>query len=192
MEDDFENESIPGLAEDAKLVGHDALAVKVNAPKHPTECLRAWPVRRQDLVLLGQTITRVHHPVGQIAIVREQQKAFRISIEPADRVNPLLHVDELHNSVAVTLVVGRGNVPCWLVEHVIDQAPLRQGLAINADPRPIRVNFGAKHSDHFAVDRNPAGANEILRAPAGTGATGGEDALKTFKLGDFGLLELSA
>ena len=105
----------------------------------------------------------MHDSVGEIAVIGEQEQAFGVAVEAANRVDALRHVDEFHHRPALALVVDRGDKTRRLVEHD-DPRPLRpQDLAIDPDLGGGRVDPGAKFSHDLAIDLDTAGGNQRFR-----------------------------
>jgi len=81
MDDDREQDAIRGFTHDAKFLRQDQLAVELDALAHLSHRLFTWPPRRQNFVLLGQTVPRVHDPIRDFSVIGEQQEPFGVPIK---------------------------------------------------------------------------------------------------------------
>ena len=45
----------------------------------------------EDVVFLGQPVTGMHDAIGDIPVIREEQQALRVAVEPAHRKDALRH-----------------------------------------------------------------------------------------------------
>ena len=105
------------------------------------------PVGRRHLV------ARVGEPVGELAVVGEQDQPGRVGVEPADRIEPPLRVDQLDDrraarpgSRAVEIDPGR------LVERSRPRAA-RGRPARRRPPRRSRLDVARRVGDDLAADR---------------------------------------
>ena len=74
-------------------------------------------------------IARVHHLIGKIAVIGHQQKAFRVSVQPPDRIDPgrrILH--QLCHTAPVQLVIHRRHVSPRLMQCQIDFLQVLAGI----------------------------------------------------------------
>ena len=104
---------------------------------------------------------RVHQPVGELAVVGDQDQPGRVGVETADRIQPPLRVDQLGDRApAPGLARGRGD-PGRLVEdpHLArlgaDRSPVDLHPALELDvARRVR--------DHLAAHPHPPGGDQRL------------------------------
>ncbi len=163
MDHDFEDEPFPGLTENPELGRDDFLAVDLETLANPLQCHVCGSSSGKDLIFLRQLIPGVHHPVGDVTVVGEEQQSLGIAIEAANRIDALRDVDEFHYCPAFALVVDRGDESCRLVEHD-DPRPLGpQDLAINANFGGGRIDPGAEFGHDFAIDLDTAGNDQRFR-----------------------------
>ena len=117
-------------------------------------------------------------PVGQVAVVGQQQEAFAVGVEAADREHSRVRGDHVDDRRAAVGVSRSGDDPGRLVQQVMDEAGL------GADRRAVdldAVGRGVDPAPQFrdlAVDGDPALGDEILTGPAAGHAGGGENLLE--------------
>lgn len=133
MDNHFEDEPIARLTENAKLLRNDAMPLDNNPRAHLLHHVVAWSSRSNDVVLLLQLVARVHHPIGDIAIVGEEQQAFGITIETTNRINALRDMDQIHHGPAVSLVFGCGDISTRFIENQIARTLRPDKIAIDAN-----------------------------------------------------------
>ena len=180
MHHDFQDQSLARLALDTDLFRHDPLALDDDSVAEALEGLLGGTGEGEDVVLLVEAVTRVHDPVGDVAVVGEQEQPFGVAVEPADRVHPLRHLDKIHHGAAVTFVFCRRDVAAGFVEEEVAR-PLRlEQLAVDADGGADRVGLRTELRDHLAVDADASGGDQLLRGTARGNAAGGENALQPF------------
>jgi len=188
---DREDNAVARFPEQADLLGHDAATINDDPRPDAGQLMRIRPGAGEDVVLLGQTIAGVHHPIGDIAVVREEQQAFSVAVQPADRKDALGYVDQIHDRPAATLVVHRRDIATRLVQDQIAERLRGEQLAVHADIVTDRISPGAKLGHDRAVDRDTAFANQLFSRPAGRDAARRKDALQSFQpelLGGVGVL----
>jgi hypothetical protein len=79
-------------------------------------------------------------PVGQLAVVGQQNQALAVRVQPPDRVNPLVDRDEIAHGAAFFLALGAGRADHAhrLVEHDVDQlAPGGRLEQLAVDPHLV-------------------------------------------------------
>jgi hypothetical protein len=152
MEGDGEENAIARFAQQAKFVGNNPLALNFDAAPHAFEYAGVWSFGRADVIFLFKPKPRVHDPVRQFAIIGQQEQAFGFPIEPADGVEALACVDEIHDGAAVAFIAGGGDKALGLVEHHVAKLLRTAHLTVNADDIGFSVGLGAKFRDDSAVD----------------------------------------
>src|SRR3569623_833027 len=131
---------------------------------------------------------RVHQPIGELAVVAEQQQAQRIEVEPADRDPAAADARQPVEYRGAAFGIGLG-------------ADLARGLVINQHPRPRfiqrrrrgdlaavdthHVAVGAAHAElgRRAVDGDAAGAYPVFEPAARAQAGARQPFLQTFAHG---------
>ena len=122
-----------------------------------------------DVGLL-QLVRRVGDPLGEVAVVGQQDEALGVGVEPADVEEPLGPVgDQLAQRATALRVRHRRDHAPGLVERQVDVGrDRRQPLAVDPHHRRGGVDLGAQPGDHLAVDLDEAGEHQLLAlAPAG-------------------------
>ena len=80
----------------------------------------------------------MREPVGEVAVVREQEHAARVDVEPADRHDARLVTDEIDDGRAALGVAGRRDDAERLVEKDVRKLLLAHALAVDLDDVPRR------------------------------------------------------
>ena len=127
-------------------------------------------------------------PVGQLAVVGEQDETLGLGVQTAHVEEPLGAVEHEVRQRGAALGVGHGADDAdRLVDGEVDQVGHgRQALAVHVDDLLGRVDPGAEAADHLAVDRHPAVTDHVLAGPAAGHARLGEDLLQPDAVRDLG------
>jgi hypothetical protein len=157
-----EQYAIAGLAEDAEFVRRHPPPVDLHTPAHTLDRFGSWHRWSEYVVLLFQSKFRMHHAVGELAVIREQEQTFGIAIEPADRIEPFRCLHQFHHRLAVAVVAGGGNETAWFVEHHVAAALRAHHFAIDANFVVGGIGFGAKFRNGVAVYGNAARDDQLL------------------------------
>jgi len=83
----------------------------------------------------------VHNPVGNVPVVREEEKPLGVAIQPTNRVDPLWHINEIHNRPSAALVARGGDVTRRFVEEDRARALRTEESTIDANLSVERVNL---------------------------------------------------
>ncbi len=178
VDHDAKNEPFPRLPQDTELLRHNPAPVDGDAFSHTCKRAVVGPGERKDVVLLVQTVARVHDPVGNIPVVREEQKPLSVPIQSPHRIDPLRHVNQVHDGPPAALVTGGGDVAGRFVEDdrawtlSAEEAPIDANLGVD------RVHFGSQLGNGLAVHGDPPSADHLLGRTAGAGAPGGHYTLQ--------------
>ena len=118
----------------------------------------------------------------QGAVVRQQQQALAVGVEPAHVVDPLLDTAEEVGERGAPLLVGhRGHHAARLVHRQVDQPGVGDHpLAVDVDLRRRGVDLVAELGD-LAVHGDPAAEDQVFAGPARADAGCGEDLLQPFE-----------
>ena len=117
---------------------------------------------------------RVGQPVGQLAVVGQQDQARRVRVEPPHRIEPLAAGDERDDRRPSLRVLGRAHVARGLVERVDDVLALQGGhAAVDRDVVAL-PHVARRIADDLAADGDAPGEHELLRGPARGDAGVGE------------------
>lgn len=188
---DREDNAVARFPEQADLLGHDTATVNDNPCPDAGQLMRDRPGAGEDVILLGQPIAGVHDAIGDITIVREEQQALGVAVQPANRKDALGDIDQIHDRPAATLVVHRRDVATRLVQDQVAERLRREQLAVHADIVTNRISPGAKLGHDRAVDGDAALANQFFSCSPGRDAARRKDALQSFQpelLGGVGVL----
>jgi hypothetical protein len=113
---DRENQAFAAFAQDPKFGRSDLFAVNHQARPDTLHGRFGRSDGRDDVIFLFELVARVHHAIGDIAVVREEEQSFSFPVETADGIDPLLGIDQIHHGPTVAFVFGRGDVAARLVE----------------------------------------------------------------------------
>ena len=109
--------------------------------------------------------TRVHQPMGQVAVVGQQQHAFAVLIEPAHRVNALIDMGyQIDGPGPARRIEVGAQVAARLVDHPPDGLFAVNLLAVDEDLAGV-VNLGAQFAHHGTVDGHMAAGDEFVAMP---------------------------
>jgi hypothetical protein len=180
VQDNLDHDTLARFPHQANLVRDNGAAVDFEAPAQDFELAFARPLVGDDVIFLGQAKPRVHHPVRDVTIVREQDEPLRIAIEPTDRVNTLRDIHEVHDGPAAAFVLDGGDEAGWFVEQDEARFLAAQGFAIDADMIRRRIDARSENGHNLAVDRHATGGDHRFRRPPRGNAATGEDALQAF------------
>lgn len=132
------------------------------------------------MVLLGQAVAGVHHAVGDVAVVGQEEQPLGVAVEAADRVDPLADIDQVHHRPPLALVARGGDVAARLVEEEVAGSLGAQQVAVDPDLGGAGIDLGPELGDDLAVDVDAARPDQFLRPAAGGNAARGEDSLQAF------------
>ena len=105
--------------------GRGAAVLELDALGEPAERVAARPALDLGDVDLLDLVARVGEPVRELAVVREQERAGRVRVEPADRDDARLVADEADDGrPPVRVARGRDDARRLVQEHVGE--PLRR------------------------------------------------------------------
>ena len=138
--------------------------------------------RHLDQVLLLDAEGRVGEPVGEVAVVGEEQETLGVGVEAADGEHARLVGHELDDRAPALRIVRRGHHPGRLVEEVVHEVGGgRYPDAVDLDAVALRVD-PAPQLGHLAVDGDAAVLDELLAHPPAAEAGTGEDLLEPLAL----------
>ena len=112
----------------------------------------------------------MREPVGELAVVRQEQHAGRVGVEAADRDDPGLVADEADDGRAAARVARRRHDACRLVQQHVDELLQPEPAAVELDA-VARLDERVQRS-RLAVDGDPARLDQLVGAAPGrdTGA----------------------
>ncbi len=105
--------------------------------------------------------------IGEVAVIREDEQALRIGIEPPYRKHARFGRYQVGNDLPPLRVACRADYPARLEQQVIRQPGTgRKRQAVDRDPRRLRV-YLLPDTRRLAVDSDPPRSDQILGAPTG-------------------------
>src|SRR5579883_2860818 len=138
--------------------------------------------RTLDEVSLGKFAFGTHDPIGELRVVRQDQKAGRILVQTPHRASERIHVrDQVINSWPTLGVFVGSDVTLWLVEQKIDLLLRTHRLAIERDFVPLQVDPVIRSLDQFAVDAYTPSTNPLTRLGARSQACFRDRALQSLQ-----------
>lgn len=118
-----------------------------------------------DSIQTRNSAARMEQRLGQHAVVREDEKAFRIEVQPPHRLEPVrLIADEIEDGGVPSLTPAAHQCSRGLVigEVSKDFAP-GEGDAVEGDAIALGIDFGAHTLRRRAVDPNAPFADPAIR-----------------------------
>lgn len=135
----------------------------------------------RHFVFLFDFVTRVRHSLREVAIVRQDEEAFGLRIEPADIEKAReLRGQEVEDRVARVGVGAGRNKPDGFVQDDVELAFATHQPAPDFDVISLgglRAEVGAD----AAVDRDAAVGNQLIAMPPRTGTGGGEKTIQAHR-----------
>ncbi len=166
MDHEPDPDSLAGLAEQPDLIRDHVPVVDPNAIAKVLECPVGRPLIGQDVVFLGELVAGVHDAVGQFPVIRQEEQPFGVPIQPTDRIQALLRLDEVHDRPPLAVVLHGRDVTGRLVQQHRPE-PLRAGdLAVDLNLVGYRVDPGAEFGHNDAIDEDAATGDEFFRRTA--------------------------
>jgi hypothetical protein len=172
-----QDETFRRLPENSELLRDHAVTIDDDPVAHALQHILRRTSERQDVVLLVEFVARVHDSIRHVSVVGQEEESLGVAIEPADWVNPLRDLDDVHDGAPVPLVLRRRDVATRFVQDEITW-PLRpQQLSVDADLGANRIGSRAELGHDLAVDAHPSGRDQRLRRPPRSDAASGENPL---------------
>jgi hypothetical protein len=176
----LEDETVGRLPQDPELLRHGAVPRDDDAVAHPLQHGLGRTRERQDVVLLVEFVAGVHDPIGDVAVVGEEEEPFGVAIESTDRIDPFRNLNDVHDGAPVSFVFRRRDVAPRLVQNQVARALRAQQFAIDPDLGVHGVDFRAQRGHDLAVDAHPTGSDQRFRGASRGDAARGEDPLQPF------------
>ncbi|CAN5349439.1 hypothetical protein BH09CHL1_BH09CHL1_09660 [soil metagenome] len=162
MKRNREEYPIAGFAEDAEFIWRYPASIDLHSTANALERFGGGHGRGENVIFLFESKFRMHHAVGEFAVIREQQQTFGVAIEPTDRIETLRSLHKFHHGLAIAIVAGGGNEPAWFVEHDVAAALRTHHFTIDANFVVGGIGFGAKLRNGVAVYGNAARDDQLL------------------------------
>jgi len=166
--------------EDAHPRGRGLSVLQAHAAPEPRDRLLVGLPADLHAIDARYRVAGVQDGGRQPAVVREEEEARRVHVEPADGVEPLAgRLDEGDHRRPALRVVDGAHDAARFVEH--DRAAFRGGtdrLAVHGDRVARRVGPLAELAHDGAVHRDAPRADEVLGAAPRRHAGGAQDLLQ--------------
>lgn len=166
MDHDTNDGAIFSVANRAHFRRERTLAVDCDAATKAFQRGWRWMSVQQRFVFLVQLVARVHHAIGDLAIVRQQQKSLGVAIQPTNRQDTALHADEVHHRIAPTFVGCCRDVALRLVQQQIAATRIGDELPVNLNLLPLTIDLRSQLSDDLTIDANSPFGDEFLGSTA--------------------------
>lgn len=165
VQHDLDDDALAGLAHQARLVWNYLTIFDHDAVREAPKLHIGRPAVGDDVVLLGELIPRVHHPVRNITVVREQEQPLCLAVKATYRIDALRHIDQVHHGPALALILHGRDKPARLVQHDEPWALAAEDLAVDPDLVVRRVDLGAHLRHDSAVNGHAPGPDHRFRRP---------------------------
>ena len=167
-----EDELEPAAAEPAGAGGSGAAVLEVDALAQPAERVLVRVAVDVDLVRLLDAVARMREPVREQPVVREQERAGRVGVEPADRDDARLGGNEIDDGAAALRVADRRDDAGGLVQEQVRELLQRDRAAVDLDP--VAGSDDGVELPGLAVDEDAAVLDQRVGVPARGDARAGE------------------
>jgi hypothetical protein len=164
---EFDERPVAELVEDAEAVDLDQPIDQLNAGAEPASKISANRRGNLGQVGLENTEGRVRQPVCQLTVVRKEEQAFGIRVEPA-------HVEEPHRPVGhevgyrrpASRILHRADHATGLIEGKVGEPRRRRNsLSVDPDDRVKRVDAETLSGDQPPVDFDASLSDQVLTRP---------------------------
>jgi hypothetical protein len=162
VHDNFENEPLGRFTDNANLFRNDPLALDHDSVANALQCRLRRTAQRENVILLVQSVSGVHHAIRDIAVIGQQQQPLGIAIEPANRVDAFRNLDQIHDGAAISFIFDGSDVAAGFVQQDVARALRFQNLAVDSNDRANWIGFRSQFGDHLAIDIDPTGTNQFL------------------------------
>ena len=181
-----ERELDPSAAEPAGAGGRGAAVLELDAVAKPAKRVLARIAFDLGLVDLLHLVARVREPVCELPVVRQQERAGRVRVEPADRDDARHGRDELDDGRPPVRVARRRHDAGGLVEQHVGEPlryqrpPVELDRVGGLDDR-VQLPGPPVHADTARLDQRVGAA---ARGDAGPCEVGVEPHGRYFPLGE--------
>jgi hypothetical protein len=157
--------------------------VELDAVAQPLEVLGGQLAVHLDVIRLGHVAGRREETRRELAVVGEQQDAFRVEVEAPHRLHRHGEVRQIvHHRRPTAIVRDGGDAGLRLVEQDVERVERDDGLAIEVHLIDVGVDLGAQDGDDVAVDGDASCCDQILGFASGGNARSREVALQAHEL----------
>lgn len=114
-------------------------------------------------VHLWRRLARMQEPVGEISVVRQEQRAARVEIETPDRDHPRADALQVlgHGGTSLGVLQGAHDI-ARLVEDQVHEWLGLDAPAVHFDPGVLRIRPRSELRHDLAVDGNPTRRDQLL------------------------------
>jgi len=162
MHDDFDDQTFIRFTNDADLLRNDALAFDHDSIPQALQGVIGRPGECKNLIFLVEFIAWMHHTIGDITVIRQEQQSFGIAIEPPDRIDTLWNRHEIHHCPSITLILDGCDVAPRFVHEDVARTLRLENFAVDFDDRSNRIGFRTKFGDDQAVDTDSTSLDQIF------------------------------
>jgi quercetin dioxygenase-like cupin family protein len=147
----------------------------------PKGFLRGLPADLHQ-VRFGHVERCMREPLGEVAVVGQQQQSLGVVVEPSDREHARADAgNQVHDGGTSFGVGNRADVAARLVQHEIDPGfGAVQQLAAHPNMVDGGIGAGAQFGDGLAVDGDKPAGNQLFGLAARSNSGGGDDLLEAF------------
>lgn len=185
VDDDPQNGSFRVIPDCAHFTRCYPLAIDRHAAH---QLVKRWTRRiavEKDLVFLLQLISRMRDPVGQFAVIRQQQQTGCRSIQPADRNNALRYINQIKHRSASALILRSRNVSGRLVQENVSLALVPHRLAVDSNRLRIRIDPKPERAHDFTIDRDTPVDDHLFSFPARSDTSCRQNFVQALHTGSF-------
>jgi len=156
---------------DAHARRHRTAAVDDDAAREAGQVALVGLTQHASVIDALELVSRMAHALGEISIIREQQQAFRVVVEPADRIE--IPVDpggreEVDDRLTPLRIRPRAHHAARLVhQKVASRGGLRADApAVDADVIVLGIGLGSEFGHDLPVDFDAALTHQRLGGAA--------------------------
>jgi hypothetical protein len=115
------------------------------------------------VIRLGHVARRCEQSRREVTVVRQQQHALGVEVEPTDGLHRHRQVRQVVHHHRPTTVIGHRRDACLrLVEDHVEVVERHDGLAVHGHGVVLGVDLRTEYRDHLAVDGHPSVRDQIL------------------------------
>jgi len=126
---------------------------------------------------------RMREPIGQRAVVGDQNESFARAIQATDGKNSLLGRNQIDHTRPTARVVIRTDDSSRLIQCVVDSFGLRQSHSIDPNFATQRVDLRAELGHGLLVDLDTPRLNQLFALPSASDSRRGEHFLQPLVAG---------
>jgi len=152
---------------------------KMHARAQPVQFWQRRTARDAGEISLVDAVPRVGQPVGQRAVVGDQNQPLAGPVQSADGKQPLVATDQVdHAHSRGGIPIGRNDAR-RLVHGKVQSFRRSQRRPVHADLLPQRIDSRTKFGDGPAIDLDAPGQDQLLALAPAADTGGGQHLLQT-------------